>query len=464
MAGESIYCTGCGITLMPFMKVCPRCGAVRKDAKPLEPPPPHASAFSEPDLETAPLPEISPAVTGDDPTVINAAATQSQTDVVPLNAIRQQRVPEGNANFTPTRDMVFLSPTDIQRRFPLFTKAQLTLAAVGVSLLIILLIIAYLLWRQQKRDEGQAAGSQVVISQPSPAASATVDPSPTPTPPLVDDQTISEAVKSALTAYNPLGFTRYKYEVKEGVVTLSGEAEHQPEKDGAENVIKFVVGVKSVVNNLKVKPDDLSLPVKVNAAEARILDEALRRQIQTDDPGRTEPPKPTQSDPQREAERQRRELAAARQREEELTMRKAAEDKLKREAEEFEKRQEELRRIESERRTRAEQAKLEVSALRSGTAAWNGIVDGVDEIIFSGGSASVRHINGNPPREVRASLSAPIPRSPVSVKLISTNGRGPIQIIQQPSAANGYTTIVRVDDSGKGGERRYEFTLRWALQ
>ena len=92
------------------------------------------------------------------------------------------------------------------------------------------------------------------------------------------------------------------------------------------------------------------------------------------------------------------------------------------------------------------------------------MVDGVDEIIIAGASASVRHINGNPPREVRASFSAPVPRSPADVKLVSVNGRGLVDIVQQPTAANGYTTIVRIDDSSKGGDKRYEFTLRWSLQ
>jgi hypothetical protein len=120
--------------------------------------------------------------------------------------------------------------------------------------------------------------------------------------------------------------------------------------------------------------------------------------------------------------------------------------------------------VEAERRARAEQSRLEASALRSGTVAWSGTVDGVDEVVISGSSASVRHVNGAPPREVKASFSAPIPRSPVSVALISANGRGLISVIQQPSAANGYTAIVRIDDSSKGGDKRYEFTLRWASQ
>ncbi|MBL8190635.1 MAG: hypothetical protein JNK38_21630, partial [Acidobacteria bacterium] len=115
------------------------------------------------------------------------------------------------------------------------------------------------------------------------------------------------------------------------------------------------------------------------------------------------------------------------------------------------------------RRARAEQARIDAATLRYGTIAWSGIVDGVDEIILSGSSASVRHLSGNLPREARASFSAAIPRSPIEVKLIWVTGRGTVDIVQQPSAANGYTTIIRIDDSQKGGDKRYEFTLRWSV-
>ena len=225
----------------------------------------------------------------------------------------------------------------------------------------------------------------------------------------------------------------------------------------------MLAGVKSVVNNLQVKPSSTGEPVKVNLAEAKLLDDALSRQIQEKENQPASFAAPPTPDPQREAERQRREQIAAKQREEDAALRKAAEEKLRREAEDYEKRLEEQRRTDADRRARAEQAKTDAASLRYGTIAWNGIVDGVDEIIFSGSSASVRHLNGNQPREVRASFSAPMPRSPVDVKLIWLNGRGLIDIIQQPSPANGYTTIVRIDDSSKGGEKRYEFTLRWSL-
>jgi hypothetical protein len=103
-------------------------------------------------------------------------------------------------------------------------------------------------------------------------------------------------------------------------------------------------------------------------------------------------------------------------------------------------------------------------SLRSGTVAWSGVVDGVDEIVLTGSSAAVRHLSGGVVRDARASFSAALPRAPVSVKLLSHTGRGSIQIMQQPVAANGYTTIVRIDDSANGGGSPYQFTLRWSVQ
>jgi BON domain len=444
MAGEGIFCAGCGITLRPFMKVCPRCGLERESAEPLDIPHP-------------------PPETGSETGHAAGVAPTAQQVVIPDAAIQRHAISPGRPGFHPA-NMVFLPPIETSRRFPVFTSPQWALIAIGIGLLVMMLIVAYLLWRQQKRDMIQPAGDTRVVANPSPPMPAKPEASPAitlPTPEAIDDQKITDAVKSALMAYNPLGFARYKVEVKDGVVTLNGEALHQPEKDGADNVTRLVDGVKSVVNNLKVKPEEPFLPLKVNAAEANLLDEALKRQIQADEQAKQ---KNSQLDPQREAERQRREIAAARQREEAIALQKAAEEKLRREIAEYEKRQEELRRVEAERRARAEQARFEVSALRTGTVAWSGVVDGVDEIIFSGSSASVKHVSGKPPREVRASFSAPLPRSAVNLDLISTSGRGVIVIAQHPSPENGYTTIVRIDDSGKGSDKRYDFTLRWMLK
>jgi BON domain len=461
MASDSVLCATCGITLRPFMRVCPRCGARREGARPMHEPPQESTP-----ARVAPEPDR-----GDNRISLSYSPNRVPgTEVAPFEIVRRPRA-SGEASgatghLTPARNQVLLAPGEERRRFPLFTTAQWTLIALGVALLLMMIVIAYLLWRQQQRDTAPGVNPSVVAAQPSPNATPTPETSPTPTP--SDDQAVYESVRTQLMAYNPSGFSRYRFEVKDGVVTVNGEAAHQPEKDGVESVLKLITGVKSVVNNLKVKPDEALAPVKLNLAEAKILDDALRREVESREqatnlapPNPPQQPKQTQpSDAQREA----REKAAAKFREEDMATRRAAEEKLRREAEEYERKQEELRRAEAERRSRAEQSRVEVVSLRSGTVAWSGTVDGVDEVVISGSSASVRHVSGASPREVKASFSAPVPRSPVSVALISANGRGAISVVQQPSAANGYTTIVRVDDSSKGGDKRYEFTLRWTAQ
>src|SRR5262245_13615217 len=461
MASESVLCASCGITLRPFMRVCPRCGARRVGA----------TQMREPPQEATPAPAAPERDRADIRISFDYASNRiSLTEAAPLDVVRPPR-PSVDASaatrpFTAARNPVLLAPGEERRRFPLFTTAQWTLIALGVALLLMMIVIAYLLWRQQQRDTAPGGNPSVVAAQPSPSATPIPETSPTPIP--SDDQAVYESVRTQLAAYNPSGFSRYRFEVKDGVITINGEAAHQPEKDGVDSVLKLITGVKSVVNNLKVKPDEALAPVKLNLAEAKILDDALRREVESREqatnlapPNPPQQPKQTQpSDAQREA----RERAAAKFREEDMATRRAAEEKLRREAEEYERKQEELRRAEAERRARAEQSRVEVVSLRSGTVAWSGTVDGVDEVVISGSSASVRHVSGATPREVKASFSAPVPRSPVSVALISANGRGVISVIQQPSAANGYTAIVRVDDSAKGGDKRYEFTLRWSSQ
>lgn len=66
------------------------------------------------------------------------------------------------------------------------------------------------------------------------------------------DEKITEAVTKEASADASLATVSYS--VKEGVVTLSGEVENEEIKKAAEEKFKAVEGVKSVVNNLTVKP------------------------------------------------------------------------------------------------------------------------------------------------------------------------------------------------------------------
>ncbi|NOT64206.1 MAG: BON domain-containing protein, partial [Acidobacteria bacterium] len=271
---------------------------------------------------------------------------------------------------------------------------------------------------------------------------------------LEGDQAIFVEVKKVLSAYNPIYHARYQIAVKDGVVTVSGPAENQPEKDGVSNVIKMVAGVKDFKNNLTVKADAqvAGLPATTTATTN-----------QTTAPTATPTTENNLSNQQAalEAERQRlaREADAQRQREAEF-------QRFREEEQQRRQRENERPRVAPAEPTPAPPVATTSSprALRSGTVAWSGIVDGVDEIIITGNSASVRHRSGEAIREPRASFSAPVPRAPVNVKLLNQAGRGEIVIVQEPSAANGYTTIVRIDDTRENGGKPYQFTLRWTAE
>ncbi|MFZ4793207.1 MAG: BON domain-containing protein [Blastocatellia bacterium] len=452
MPGQEILCQQCGITLRPFMKVCPRCGAVRDDAAELPlaavailpPPPESASQFEETDRTDGGWRSSPPA---------RSLSTTGQS-------------PES----------IYLSPQDTERRFPRFNSAQITLIVIGILLLVMAGLIAWLLWRQQASERQQFSLPAAVAppaSRPAVAGQPAESQPPMLPTTLNEDQRLEEAVSATLKAYNPLGFARYRFAVANGVVTIEGQADHQPEKDGARNVLRLVSGIREVVNRLTVKSEPGVPPIRVNDAEARVLEAALRRHLAMQDanqqvdgptpaPAVTPAVTPAVIEAQREAERLRRELAAVRQRADELARRQAMEERLRREAEENARRQEDLRREEAARRQSAPVTR-DLPALRSGTIAWSGMIDGTDEIVFSGSNATVRHLDGNYPREIRVSFSAPIPLVSARVSLISTLARGEIRVVQSPTPENGYSTVVRLDDSRKGGEKRYEFTLRWEL-
>ena len=483
MVTDWFICPKCGAGLNSNLSSCPKCEAAQTTASAESA---RASQISGAATKTA-LSSSQPREENQTETVSAVELAIEQTATTEQNATTEQETTEGEATDSETMGSlrhpplietetlpplmphaVFLAPDDETRRFPLVTRQQLVLIVVGVVFVLFLLTIGYLLWRQQQRDQRQLSAYQAAALQPSSAALPNIT-TETPTPRPITDSEIAEVVRAVIIAYGGQSVAKYQFEVKDGIVTLRGEAKHEPEKAGATQVIKDIAGVKAVVNNLTVKSDPSLVPVKLNEAEAKRLDEALQRGLRASLAAPTpidaeSRPKPTPSEAQREAERLQREQAAAKLREEEAASRKAAEERLRQQAAEFERQQQEQQRAEAERRARAEQARLEASALHSGTVAWSGVVDGVDEIVISGASASVRHVSGQTPHDTRASFSAPVPRAPVSVKLLSTNGRGAITIVQEPSAANGYVTIVRIDDSHKGGNKRHEFTLRWSAQ
>lgn len=92
---------------------------------------------------------------------------------------------------------------------------------------------------------------------------------------------------------------------------------------------------------------------------------------------------------------------------------------------------------------------------------WSGMVDSNAEIRWQGANVGQRALDGNPLRSVRSSITGNgsnrgnnVGQAAVAV----TEGRGRVDIVQQPSPANGYTTIVRITDP-QGGYGRYAFDV-----
>ena len=94
---------------------------------------------------------------------------------------------------------------------------------------------------------------------------------------------------------------------------------------------------------------------------------------------------------------------------------------------------------------------------------WSGMVDANAEVRWQGGAAvRQRPIGGSALRAVRSSISGNANSSRMrqggQASVSVTEGRGQVQVVQQPSAANGYTTIVRISDP-QGGYGRYTFDV-----
>jgi hypothetical protein len=92
---------------------------------------------------------------------------------------------------------------------------------------------------------------------------------------------------------------------------------------------------------------------------------------------------------------------------------------------------------------------------------WSGDVDGDLRISLWRGQLSYNEVSGQRPQNVRSAVGDQVPRRDggyVSVSL--RQGRGTVSVIEQPSAYNNYTAVVRVLD-GQRGYGYYDFDLIW---
>ena len=91
---------------------------------------------------------------------------------------------------------------------------------------------------------------------------------------------------------------------------------------------------------------------------------------------------------------------------------------------------------------------------------WSGRVDREVQIVMRDGNVWTNDIGRTEPGRARSRAMGVLPRENGQVSLQIMNGRGNVDVIQQPSMRNDYTTIVRVRDPQSGADN-YRITAYW---
>ena len=91
---------------------------------------------------------------------------------------------------------------------------------------------------------------------------------------------------------------------------------------------------------------------------------------------------------------------------------------------------------------------------------WQGQVDREIRIEVDGGRASVIEVGSNERTRRRVTMRSSIPNRPGTLYVEVLQGRGRVDVIQQPSARNGYRAVIRLRDP-EGGAARYRIVAYW---
>jgi hypothetical protein len=90
---------------------------------------------------------------------------------------------------------------------------------------------------------------------------------------------------------------------------------------------------------------------------------------------------------------------------------------------------------------------------------FRGRVDKEVRITVRGGDISSTTLSGADLRS-RYRVTSPLPQQEGTVRVALENGRGEVSVLEQPTAANGYTAVIRVYDRSSGADV-YRFTTYW---
>jgi hypothetical protein len=95
-----------------------------------------------------------------------------------------------------------------------------------------------------------------------------------------------------------------------------------------------------------------------------------------------------------------------------------------------------------------------------GRVRWRGTVDDEVQLIIRGNSVEVKTISGSTYNNGNYNFTSNLPTRKVDVFVDKKKGRGKAEVIQQPSRANDFTTVIQIRDKD-GGARDYEVEVFW---
>jgi hypothetical protein len=91
---------------------------------------------------------------------------------------------------------------------------------------------------------------------------------------------------------------------------------------------------------------------------------------------------------------------------------------------------------------------------------WQGMVDREIRIQLQGGNAYLQPMGNREPRTGRGQTLSGLPRQDGVLRVERVEGRGDVDVIQQPNASNNYTATLRVRDPSSGASM-YRIAAYW---
>ncbi|MDX1934462.1 MAG: hypothetical protein SFU56_17820 [Capsulimonadales bacterium] len=102
-----------------------------------------------------------------------------------------------------------------------------------------------------------------------------------------------------------------------------------------------------------------------------------------------------------------------------------------------------------------------VSAQTNGNRVlWSGDVDGTVELEFRKKEVRVHVVSGKKTENVQSFFRKRLPEKSIRVQVLRQEGRGPVEVFQQPAKSNKFTTGVRISDE-MNGRSHYRIVLTW---